>query len=647
MFTRRRHFVIALLLPAMSPAPATLAATCKLQTAELPVTMSGLRPMVHAKINGSDAQFIADSGAFYSTLSRGAAERLKLPLGPPPTWFVLSGVGGQARAWLARVTTFTLLNVPIPDVDFIVVENDMGGGSVGLLGQNVFRIVGDVEYDLANGVIRLVRTHDCQNSSLAYWAGSTPYSAIDIDRATPTSPHTTAVASLNGARIHVLFDTGAATSMLTLEAARRAGVTPQSPGVMPAGESHGIGRQMVKTWIAPFASFKIGDEEIRNTHLRIGESTRLQVDMLIGADFFLSHRIYVANSQRKLYFTYNGGPVFDLTISPARTAGETGRLPGAQSLPSPAPAPPEAQSLPSPGPAPPGAQPIPGPAPAPPGAQSVPAPAPVPPDSAPADETMPQPADASGYARRGAAFAARHDFPRAIADLTRACALEPQQADYFYQRAMAYWGNQQPDLAMADLDRALALEPTELPARVARADLHLRREQATAAIADLDAADQAAPRQADVRLHLADQYLFAGELPAAVRQATLWIDTHLREDVQMPRALNLRCWARALWGQQLSEALGDCNTALRLRPDTAAFFDSRGLVYLRRGEYDRALADYDRAISLRSKDPWSYYGRGIARLRKGFMDEGQADIATATALRPKIAQEAAQRGIAP
>jgi hypothetical protein len=65
----------------------------------------------------------------------------------------------------------------------------------------------------------------------------------------------------------------------------------------------------VQTWIAPFASFRIGDEEIRNTHLRIGDTGLRDVDMLIGADFFLSHRIYVASSQHKLYFTYNGGPV--------------------------------------------------------------------------------------------------------------------------------------------------------------------------------------------------------------------------------------------------------------------------------------------------------------------------------------------------
>ena len=41
--------------------------------------------------------------------------------------------------------------------------------------------------------------------------------------------------------------------------------------------------------------------------------------MLLGSDFFLAHHIYVAYSQDKVYFTYNGGPVFDLNaLPPAR-----------------------------------------------------------------------------------------------------------------------------------------------------------------------------------------------------------------------------------------------------------------------------------------------------------------------------------------
>jgi len=42
--------------------------------------------------------------------------------------------------------------------------------------------------------------------------------------------------------------------------------------------------------------------------------------MLLGADFFQSHRIYVANSQRQMFFTYNGGPVFGLPASQSPAA---------------------------------------------------------------------------------------------------------------------------------------------------------------------------------------------------------------------------------------------------------------------------------------------------------------------------------------
>jgi hypothetical protein len=139
-----------------------------------------------------------------------------------------------------------------------------------------------------------------------------------LDFATAQQPHSRSVAYLNGAKIHVLFDTGAASSLLRLDAAKRAGITPASQGVIPGGIWHGIGHRVSQSWIARFTSFKVGDEEILHAQLRFGDISLPATDMLIGADFFLSHRIYVASSQRKLYFTYNGGPVFDLGGNTAR-----------------------------------------------------------------------------------------------------------------------------------------------------------------------------------------------------------------------------------------------------------------------------------------------------------------------------------------
>jgi predicted aspartyl protease len=306
--------ILALLAPA---APAAAAEPCKASLiGELPVTMEGMKPLVRAAINGSDQLFVADSGAYYSMLMPAAAEQLHLRLQPAPGY--LTGVGGTARVSMTTVKKFTIFKVDVHDVDFLVGGRDLFHGAAGILGQNVFRI-GDVEYDLANRAIRILKPQgDCSKASLAYWANDKglPYSQIDIDFATRMRPHTMASAYVNGVSIRVMFDTGADSSHLALDAAARAGLTPDSPGVKPGGNSTGIGAGVVRTWIAPFASFKIGDEEIRNTHLRIAERAG-PYDMLIGADFFLSHRILVASSQHKLYFTYNGGPVFNLTTTPA------------------------------------------------------------------------------------------------------------------------------------------------------------------------------------------------------------------------------------------------------------------------------------------------------------------------------------------
>jgi tetratricopeptide (TPR) repeat protein len=567
------------------------AAGCTLgRLAELPVTMNGLRPLVHAKINGTDALFIADSGAFYSSLTPTAAAQFKLRLVPAPFNFVVRGVGGDARSvWLTKVQTFTIFDLPVPNVDFLVLGNDLDEGVAGLLGQNIFRIA-DVEYDLAKGAIRLMRPNDCKNSNLAYWVQkSQPYSVIDIDLATRLEPHTMGVAYVNGSKIRVIFDTGAATSGLTPQAAKRAGVSLDSPGVVAAGYGVGIGRNAVKAWIAPFASFKIGDEEIRNTRLLIEELGMPGADMLIGADFFLSHRVFVASSQRKLYFTYNGGPVFNLEQAPAAESAA----------------------------------------------------------SAAADTTA-EPTDAAGFARRGNAFTARHDYDHAIADLTRACELAPTEASYLYERGLAHWQNKEPDVALADFDAAIKLKPGDVPALVARASARAdRHDPATGVLADLDAADGAAPKADPVRMRMGDLYEYIGQFQAAIAQYSKWIDAHQGGDVYMSRALSARCRARAWWGQELEQALADCNAALKLSPSTAAYLDSRGLVYLRQGQYDKAIADYDGALRSQPKDASSLYGRGVARLHQGHSAQGNADLAAAAALQPQIGAQMSQHGIGP
>jgi tetratricopeptide (TPR) repeat protein/predicted aspartyl protease len=621
---RTKLFLGLLALQALVSVAAT--EPCKLVAlSEIPVTMDGLRPVVVAQINGTDARFSLDSGAFWSMLSRASAEQFQLPLDHTrlPVGFSIVGIGGRADAAVTTIKDFRLLNIPIRNADFIVGGGEAGYDTVGLLGQNILRI-GDVEYDLAHGLIRFFRVEGCKNANLAYWAkNGDPYSLMDIEWATPGRPHTIGKAYLNGAKIRVAFDTGSPLSMVGLHAAARAGVKPDGPGTTPAGFARGVGSGAVPTWIANFASLKIGDEEVRNARLRFGD-IGIDFDMLLGADFFLSHRIYVANSQKRLYFTYSGGPVFDLRASrgaATASAAPAPQVPAGASSPStdaPADSTGGVDKPSSPTPA----------------AASA---------SAPGE---PDPVDASGFARRGEAFAARRDFEHALQDLTRACELAPNEADYFYHRGLVRAAYRQADLALGDFDQTLKLKPDHVEALVSRAILHVRNHAFDEAVADLDAADRLSPKQADIHLRLAALYQDTEHWSAAVAQYNLWIPVHV-DDARMAEALNGRCWTRALWGQELDQALSDCNAAVRRLPFAAPALDSRGLVFLRTAKLDKAIADYDASLRLRPKNAWSLYGRGVAKVRKGMTTEGHADIDAAAALAPQLPDRAKRLGIAP
>jgi tetratricopeptide (TPR) repeat protein len=86
---------------------------------------------------------------------------------------------------------------------------------------------------------------------------------------------------------------------------------------------------------------------------------------------------------------------------------------------------------------------------------------------------------------------------------------------------------------------------------------------------------------------------------------------------------------------------------VRLAPHQANPLDSRGLVHLRRGEFDRAIADYDAALALAPKSAWSLYGRGLAKLKAGRPAEGRADIDAAKAIAPHLSEQAAKFDLTP
>jgi tetratricopeptide (TPR) repeat protein/predicted aspartyl protease len=597
------HFS-AIALGSILLAPQTQASEgCKLgKVAELPIAMAGYRPLITAKINDKEARFTLDSGAFFSMMSAATAAQFNLKLKPAPFGLRVKGVGGWVDTDVVTVKEFFIAGVPIHNVEFLVGGSEVG--SEGLIGQN-FLEKWDVEYDFSKGVVRLFKPDGCRKSRLAYWV--TPgqaFSEMEIESVAQARAHTIGVGYVNDQKIRVMFDTGAYTSVLSLKAAARAGIKIDSPGVVEAGYSRGIGRSTEKTYIAMASSFKIGDgEEIKNARLRIADLDLLGADMLLGSDFFVSHHVFVANSQQKLYVTYNGGPVFNLTKTPPITAAQAAEPPKNE-------APSDHE------------------------------------DRAAPDEH----ADPDALARRGEASASRRDFEHALADLSKAIELRPDEQEYLYQRALVYRQNGQATLALADLDHVLTLNQDFLRAYLPRAEIRFREKNLDGAIADLDAVDRLAPKQSDIRFVLAERYEAVNRYSRAIAQYDLWIENH-PVDSRKAFALGSRCRASAIQNEDLAGGLNDCNAGLKIadkkNPNYGNYFASRGMIELRQANYDKAIADFDATLKLIPKDSFALYARGVAKIRKNKTAEGEADIAEAVKIAPNIAAGFSARGLAP
>jgi tetratricopeptide (TPR) repeat protein len=568
-----RFWLSLLVFAALASGPRQAWSNCKLQSFEIPVRMVDWRPIATIGLNGTQVSLLVDSGAFFSVLTEAAASQLNLSLRRLPKGVLIEGHTGRLDAKLTRVSKVQLNGAEIPNVEFIVGVNELGAGIMGILGRN-FLSMADTEYDLAHGVVRLMFPKgECKNTNFAYWAGEAPVNVVPLSPAWDGDTAIRVAAHINGVEVNAVLDTGASTTV-NLRAARRGGI--KDADMTPIGRVGGAGRGRAQAFLAPVALFELGGEKIRNSQMGIDDADGTDNDMLLGINYFLSHRIYVSRLQNKLYATWNGGPVFARSKSDATDE-----------------------------------------------ARYAAAPATVAAD------------DADALARRGAAAAARGDFKRALDDLDRACALSPQTASYFLARARIQVALQQSARALADLDEALRLDSGLHEARFARARLRAHADDREGTLADLQALDAGLAPSSHLRSGMAAVYASLKLAPEAIRQWDLWLSTH-PNDAGRGEELNSRCWLRARLKLDLPHALDDCKQAVREDGDNASFNNSLGWVYLRLDDPDRAIKAFDRAIKLREASAWSYYGRGQMYQRLGNAEKAARDLSAARKLDPEI-----------
>jgi hypothetical protein len=243
---------------------------------------------------------------------------------------MIVGVDGNETLETAVVKEFKIGELVLKDYTANVVGTEIHDGN----GVATFQLGADVlahfttEWDLAHGVVRLLRQQDCKLEQLAYWSSS--YFQMNLEPLSLGNPSLVLKVKINGKSTKAQLVSGSAISRITPLAAREAGVELGGSNAEPAGDITGLTGNPIPTWIGRFDTFEVGSETIKNSRLRIGalfptgknggpgsgslsllpRLVRGPADISLGADFFQANHLIIVPERQVALFTYNGGAIF-------------------------------------------------------------------------------------------------------------------------------------------------------------------------------------------------------------------------------------------------------------------------------------------------------------------------------------------------
>lgn len=330
--------------------------------AELHVAIENNQILIPGTIGGKSVKFLFDTSFSSSLIPTGAAQRLDVPVSSVTATALSTLVGANVNYKdnsFAEVPQLTLDGFTVKDTFLRVFggpeSTNFGGPDVAvLLGADFWKGY-DVEVDLSRKLINLYRTKECGTSNLAYWSNA--YNMVDLQR---YGAQTAFSIQLDGHDLAAVLDSGSPHSTLTDKAAARMGLSRESGTALPVEDrevgtqptdlpallriGYGLGLSELSPnlmtngfpdaaqaipptdyWLARFKSMTIDQETISPFKMRVAKSSPTRVaetgtlipvtepvhyDVLLGVDFMMSHRILIANSQNKLYFTFTGGTSF-------------------------------------------------------------------------------------------------------------------------------------------------------------------------------------------------------------------------------------------------------------------------------------------------------------------------------------------------
>jgi predicted aspartyl protease len=281
--------IVAAFLSCLALAGADAHAECapdRLSTVKAAFLPDG-RITVPVMVEGHPLSFLLDTGGANTTIKWDLAREMGLAVQQTPRR--LKGVAGSILNFVLAGDNFSVGELPMKNKP-IYVESRALPGADGTLGANTLRSY-DVEIDMTDMTRASVSLFSSGYCALPEWLGSPV--AIDISR----GGHVHVPVKIDGIPLVAMLDTGAATSVISLRAAARLGVRPNSPELRLAGSTGPY-----RVYAYPFQSLALGGLVVKNPRIAIASDGLIPGnDLVLGIDALHGTRFTIAYGSNRLY----------------------------------------------------------------------------------------------------------------------------------------------------------------------------------------------------------------------------------------------------------------------------------------------------------------------------------------------------------
>ncbi len=278
---------------------------------DMAVEVVGHRLVVPGTVNRRDTRLMLDTGAAQSFIDQSLSSELELPR--KATDIFASGPSGIKYVEVAHVQEVSVGGLSGGKMDLAVVENADGSKDFGMLVGSNFLMQTDIEFNLPEQKVSFFSTSDCEHADLGYWDKDSQ--VVEAVNSGAKDRRQVFDVLVNGQSVKAIIDSGAPHTSLDIEAATRLGLSASTPGAHAAQEK---GELMFSV---PLDSIQIGNETIQHERVGVidfdggnksemamlhaeGAPVPTQIELLLGLDFLLEHRVLFAVREHKIFFSY-------------------------------------------------------------------------------------------------------------------------------------------------------------------------------------------------------------------------------------------------------------------------------------------------------------------------------------------------------